>query len=146
MDNLKNHKKTESERLLGFREEAQLRNDRGSVTSRTKSIKCACTSNDTRNRTWKSLTAQHMKKMDLRRFFVRKVAQLYQWGGSDTVKTKEHPEHNRVVQLKGKTWAHKPQNPMQNSGHCGLHGHGHFHQGLHGLILRRHGHAGNHHN
>ena len=33
---------------------------------------------------------------------------------------------------------------MLVSGHRGLHGHGHFHQGLHGGILRRHKHGDNH--
>ena len=36
--------------------------------------------------------------------------------------------------------------PVQNSGHHGLHGHGHLHQGLNGGILRRRGHANNLHN
>ena len=32
---------------------------------------------------------------------------------------------------------------MLNSGHLGLHGHGHFHQGLHGGILRHRRHGDN---
>ena len=35
---------------------------------------------------------------------------------------------------------------MLTSGHRGLHGHGHFHQGLHGGILRRHEHGDKHNN
>ena len=72
-----------------------------------------------------------------------KVVQPYQGGDSDTMDTKEHPEHNQVVPWKRETGPNKPQNPMLNSGHRGLHGHGRFHRGLHGGILRRRRHGDN---
>ena len=37
---------------------------------------------------------------------------------------------NRLCSGQGKTWPDDPRYPMLNSGHRGLHGHGHLHQGL----------------
>ena len=53
-----------------------------------------------------------------------KVLQPYQGGGSDTVKTKEHPEYKQIAHEKRENLTDIAYNPMLNSGHRGHHGHG----------------------
>ena len=124
-------------------------------TSRTSSIKCACTNKDTRNPTWKNSTEygqckkrNYVPSSGERAYDIHQynVVQLCEGGGSDTVKTGERLGYEQIVQWKRETRANNRQNPMLNSGLRCLHGLGHFHQGLHGGILRRRKHGDQHHN
>ena len=110
-----------------------------SATSR----KSACTNKDTRSPDMEEFDRiASAKRSDVAALAERaycgdqhKVVQPNQGGGSNTVKTEEHIQDQQNVQWQGeKTWPVNLQNPMQNSGHRGHHGHGHLRQGLLGGI------------
>ena len=77
-----------------------------SATSRMSSTTCACTNKDTRNPTWRAfdrMASETWTSVELSygRAYYRSwynVVQPHQGGGSDTIKAKEHPEYEQVVQ------------------------------------------------
>ena len=60
------------------------------ATSKMSHIKCACTNKDLRSPIWKNLSELQMRPKDT-------VVQTNQDGGSNTVKTNEHPEYKPIV-------------------------------------------------
>ena len=115
MKTLQNHKK---KRLLGFRKETPLRNDRGRPHRRRTMPNAHARTKihaHRHGRTWQN----GGWKGDVR----RKSDKPYRERNNDTVKTQEHFEYNKKYQRKRNTWPNNPQDPMPTNGHRGHHGH-----------------------
>ena len=137
METLMYHKTSRNQKIAWVPQENWMTEQSWSATSRTSGAKCTCTIMDTRipGRNWQNSKCQ----IDFTRAIVGKglLQRLIQ--SRTTLSRRRQRYHGG----KRKIWPNKPQKPMLNSGHRGLLGHGHFHQGLRGGILRHRRHRVN---
>ena len=113
------------------------------ATLRTRGAKCACTNKDTSNPTWNNLTEQQIRNgftslLLTSGFTTETHTRSYNPTKEEAAtprRLKNTLNTNMLHSERGNRRIRQASEPDADHW-CGLHGHGHFHQGLHGRFLR----------